>query len=277
VLTTLSPLRPSLHPLAVALALVATAAVASATGCAAGYGEPDGACTSASAVLAECGMHPETSPFGTCRDEQRAQAEELVALHRERGCSGLTDARSDGFTCEYLPFLCVEHTVEELLPFVTDGCSMFPDGVTGDQTRWLQCCIEHDFAYYGGGPEAARLAADRALEQCIAATCGGNVLSQAMYAGVRVGGTPAIDTPWRWGYGWRYDPLDGYRELPSDQRAAVDAQIRAYRSSPIAPASYESRVNGYLIGIGIVPDLAASVEDVAGATPICDGPRARPR
>ena len=80
-------------------------------------------------------------------------------------------------------------------PFTTDVCSMWPDGT------WATCCIEHDIAYWCGGPAEARERADDAFRACMRAE-GGPCLSTLSYVGVRVGGPAWMPFPWRWGYGW---------------------------------------------------------------------------
>jgi hypothetical protein len=80
-------------------------------------------------------------------------------------------------------------------PFTSDVCSMWPDGT------WAACCIEHDIAYWCGGPAAARDRADDAFRACMRKE-GGACLSTLTYVGVRVGGPSWMPFPWRWGYGW---------------------------------------------------------------------------
>jgi hypothetical protein len=217
-------------------------------------------CAVAADILARCGHAVEQSPFGTCRAEQRVQAEHLIALYEADGCA-LTSVKADSATCTLLPFLCVHHTVDELAPFVTDGCSMFPDGTLSDATRWQHCCIEHDFAYYAGGPEDARQAADGQLQACVQ-DASSRGLADLMYYGVRVGGTPALPTPWRWGYGWTYDPLDGYRTLPPDQAAAAAESVAAYLADPVAPAAIEQRLRALADVIASVPGLQDAIDRV---------------
>jgi hypothetical protein len=93
--------------------------------------------------------------------------------------------------------LCLQAS---LLDFTTDGCSLFPDGVRG--TSWCHCCIEHDLAYWKGGTAIERLAADEALRSCVTTSTGDQILAEAMYQGVRMGGAPYSLTPYRWAYGW---------------------------------------------------------------------------
>ncbi len=181
-------------------------------------------CTRAANALAVCGHVLEQSPFGTCQQAQREGAEYLLEIYASGGCTALADAKTDSWTCSVLPFLCVDHTASELAPFTTDGCTMFPDGTLSDATRWQHCCITHDFAYFTGGPASARDAADHALRSCIAGESN-QALADLVWAGVRLGGTPALRTPWRWGYGWTYDPLNGYRTLPGDQTSAAAAAV----------------------------------------------------
>jgi hypothetical protein len=80
----------------------------------------------------------------------------------------------------------------ELAPFTTDGCSLFPNGNSEHKTLWLQCCIQHDMAYWKGGTQPDRLAADVALEQCVN-DVGEPEIARIMLAGVRAGGTPYLE------------------------------------------------------------------------------------
>lgn len=90
-----------------------------------------------------------------------------------------------------------------LRPFSSDGCSMAPD------FDFHHCCVAHDYLYWQGGTEQARLAADRQFRRCIGEKKPG--LSHLYYAAVRVGGPPHLPTPFRWGFGWTstrtYHPL----------------------------------------------------------------------
>ena len=229
--------------------------------CAEAEYEPERACAEAIDILAECGYTFEQSPFGTCQADEAELAERIIVAYKEGGCANLSSAKTDSAICATLPLLCVEHSVAELVPFVTDGCSMFPDGALTDRTRWQQCCITHDFAYYAGGPEELREAADVALQQCMRAVS--NVaLADLVYYGVRLGGTPALPTPWRWGYGWRYDPLDGYRTLPAGQADAAAANLDAYRANPVPPDAFEQRLLALVDKISLVPGLDALVDQV---------------
>ncbi|MEM9177518.1 MAG: hypothetical protein AAGC67_20060 [Myxococcota bacterium] len=88
--------------------------------------------------------------------------------------------------------------VQPVLPFVTDGCSRFPD------TEWnTACCVEHDLAYWCGGTEAERAEADAAFGTCVAEGAGA-FMGWLMEAGVRVGGHPVFPSSYRWGYGHPY-------------------------------------------------------------------------
>lgn len=228
-------------------------------------------CDRAAGVLATCGQIVDQSPFGTCQPAQRKLAAEVVAVYDQRGCAALVNIKADSFLCSELPFLCVTHTVDELQPFVTDGCSMFPDGTPSNRTWWQHCCITHDFAYYAGGSADLRAAADDGLAACIASEVD-DAFGNLMRAGVRVGGTPALNTPWRWGYGWTYDALNGYRDLPDDQRAAAQAQIDAYMANPVPPDALEQRLDRLSDSIVSVPGLQEAMRAVQDEVDKLDQP-----
>lgn len=78
-----------------------------------------------------------------------------------------------------------------------DGCSFAPD------FDFAACCDAHDEVYWRGGSCEQRLAADRALRACIAAS-GRPILAKVYYSAVRLGGAPWWPLPWRWGFGWPY-------------------------------------------------------------------------
>ncbi|MGB0721009.1 MAG: FAD-binding oxidoreductase [Gammaproteobacteria bacterium] len=107
---------------------------------------------------------------------------------------------------------------DQLKPFTTDGCSVFPDGDLEDNTKWMECCMRHDFAYWKGGTFDDRERADEGLKQCVS-DLGEENLSIVMHLGVRLGGSPFYPTGYRWGYGWPY--LRGYEPLSSDERQQV--------------------------------------------------------
>jgi hypothetical protein len=80
-------------------------------------------------------------------------------------------------------------------PFTSDGCSLWPDG------PWVNCCLDHDIAYWCGGSSEDRDRADEAFRQCVAAESSTG-MGTVMFAGVRVGSLPWYPLPFRWGYGW---------------------------------------------------------------------------
>jgi hypothetical protein len=93
-------------------------------------------------------------------------------------------------------------------PFTTDGCSRFPDGTLSQNDIWLECCVNHDKAYWKGGSYQERVGADNELRDCVK-KAGEPAIAMIMLMGVRAGGTPYLPTDFRWGYGWPY--LRGYK------------------------------------------------------------------
>ncbi len=120
---------------------------------------------------------------------------------------------------------------EGLSPFASDGCSLFPDGSVISQDDWCTCCFEHDLAYWRGGTDEQREAADTRLRECVLGTTGSEALAAMMYEGVRVGGSPYFYTWYRWGYGWPYDRK--YQALTAQEESLADALEEQYfESSP---------------------------------------------
>jgi len=111
------------------------------------------------------------------------------------------------------------NSVQELAPFATDGCSLFPNGTPDKPNLWLHCCKAHDLDYWQGGTRAQRLLSDLRLQQCVSDT-GQAKIAILMFNGVRVGGSPALPTPFRWGYGWPFSKK--YSELTLSERNQVN-------------------------------------------------------
>ncbi len=113
-----------------------------------------------------------------------------------------------------------------LVPFTSDGCSLFPDGTLADRDKWCDCCQTHDLAYWQGGSADDRVRADEDLRSCVQARTGDADLAQTIYLGVRVGGHPVYPTWYRWGYGWPYGR--GYEPLTKSEKRQVEEQLAAY-------------------------------------------------
>lgn len=114
----------------------------------------------------------------------------------------------------------------QLSDFISDGCSLFPDSSLINADDWCACCLEHDIAYWKGGTEAERLAADQALRDCVLEATGDVHLSEAMYLGVRMGGSPYFKNWYRWGYGWNYQRK--YQALTQKERALAASKLEAF-------------------------------------------------
>jgi len=110
--------------------------------------------------------------------------------------------------------------------FSSDGCSLFPDGTPKDRSKWCDCCFAHDIAYWRGGTEKERKAADLALRDCVLDRTGNEALAEAMYLGVRAGGHPIFPTWYRWAYGWSYGR--GYVPLTEDERTQAGKKLQEY-------------------------------------------------
>lgn len=115
---------------------------------------------------------------------------------------------------------------QDLKPFTTDGCSVFPDGNIKHHSLWVNCCIRHDLAYWKGGTYDERNLADQTLKLCVA-NVGQSKIAAIMMAGVRVGGTPYLPTSYRWGYGWPF--FRGYKSLTDDEKIEVKNKLELFK------------------------------------------------
>jgi|TARA_B110000881_G_C18539657_1_gene497797 hypothetical protein len=124
-------------------------------------------------------------------------------------------------------------SAENIKAFTSDGCSLFPDGTFQQNQLWLSCCTAHDYAYWQGGTHEKRFIADEQLHQCITAV-GEPEIATLMLAGVRVGGSPYLPTPFRWGYGWSY--LRGYKTLTKAEKEQVNLSRKTKYDKPVLRA-----------------------------------------
>ena len=115
---------------------------------------------------------------------------------------------------------------DELTPFTSDGCSLFPEDSLINSDDWCSCCFEHDIAYWRGGTLEEREAADRALRDCVLAKTNNGALARVMYEGVRIGGSPYFYNWYRWGYGWSFDRT--YQSLTTAEHELADALLEDY-------------------------------------------------
>jgi len=122
----------------------------------------------------------------------------------------------------------------ELSDFTSDGCSLFPDSSLINSDDWCECCLAHDIAYWKGGTEAERLAADEALRDCVLKSTGDAQLAETMYVGVRMGGSPYFKNWYRWGYGWNYQRK--YQELTEEEKALAASKLKEFfAADPVLP------------------------------------------
>jgi len=113
-----------------------------------------------------------------------------------------------------------------ITPFVSDGCSLFPDGWVHEKDLWCDCCFKHDLAYWRGGTREQRQIADQALSECVKKRTKSDLLAEMMHTGVRFGGHPIFPNWYRWGYGWPYGR--GYQQLTSSEQRDVIRKEQDY-------------------------------------------------
>ena len=131
--------------------------------------------------------------------------------------------------CPLLGLFAAASRADGLKPFTTDGCSLWIDGTPEKPNLWRHCCVAHDLAYWQGGSESQRKAADQAIEACVTQAQGAG-MGQYIYTNVRWGGSPFWPSYYRWGYGWDYwyglKPR-GYKTPSAEEQAQIDALLPA--------------------------------------------------
>jgi len=123
-------------------------------------------------------------------------------------------------------FFSTTTPASDLKPFTSDGCSAFPDGTLFQQSLWSNCCFSHDLAYWKGGSAIQKNDADLRLKQCVESV-GEPEIAKIMLAGVRVGGSPFLNTSFRWGYGWPYGR--GYKFLSKPDKLQAILKLNAFK------------------------------------------------
>ncbi|MDB5105124.1 MAG: hypothetical protein JWP91_2813 [Fibrobacteres bacterium] len=150
---------------------------------------------------------------------------------------------------------CSRHP--RLSPFTTDGCSLFPDGDSQRGESWCECCVDHDYAYWKGGKDSERRAADSALGACVYRHTGDSVLADMVYAGTRAGGSGYFPTWYRWGYGWPYGAEavpDSVRQREIGRQPPMDLQASARKAcGEGGPAGSGGRRDSLQAGTGDSP------------------------
>jgi hypothetical protein len=154
------------------------------------------------------------------------------------------------------------NAAQALRPFTSDGCSVFPDGTWQQQQLWQPCCVAHDLAYWQGGTEAQRLAADEAMQQCVS-TIGEPEIASVMLAGVRVGGTPFLPTPFRWGYGW--SEFRGYQALSSEELSVIATSLALH---PLRLSVSPQPSPAAIIAPAANAAAEASIQELPAAIPV---------
>ncbi|MEE9309652.1 MAG: hypothetical protein V3U64_01400 [Cocleimonas sp.] len=106
--------------------------------------------------------------------------------------------------CEYYGLQTLWKKIEKdppALTFSSDGCTMWPDKTDGKNI--YQACFLHDLKYWAGYPDedVERLAADAELMLDVARIRQSTKMAEAMFHGVRVGGSSTLKLAFSWGFG----------------------------------------------------------------------------
>ncbi len=121
-------------------------------------------------------------------------------------------------------FCFAQDTIKE---FTFDGCSSIaPEGTLNNPDLWCDCCLIHDISYWKGGTSIDRKNADKELEKCVAEKTGDKALGFLFYNGVRIGGSPHINTTYRWGFGWDFGW--GYKKMTLKQEVEANLLLKSW-------------------------------------------------
>lgn len=161
--------------------------------------------------------------------------------------SGFMSLRTDLFRRCLLSFMAILPAIcsaeDQLHPFATDGCSLFPDRSLISPADWCKCCLAHDLAYWRGGSSDERLKADQELKLCVSKATGNEPLAELMFAGVRLGGGPYFFTSYRWGYGWAFGRE--YKSLTPEEEKKVSVLEKEYLATNPALSCPKPRVESH--------------------------------
>jgi hypothetical protein len=111
-----------------------------------------------------------------------------------------------------------------LKPFVSDGCTMYPDGTRDEPKKWRHCCFEHDLRYWFGGTKTEQKIADLRLKQCVT-NAAGDFQGNLMYTGIRLGHLSPIKSKWHWNWGWR-QKRKNFSPLSEKEREIATMEVR---------------------------------------------------
>ncbi len=126
-----------------------------------------------------------------------------------------------------------------LKSFMTDGCTMFPEGTPRRPSLWKHCCFEHDLRYWFGGASADMDFADESLKQCVKEAAG-SFWANLIYQGVREGHYSPIKNQYHWSWGWEPERAD------SPLSAAEKTTIRSGLGNlGLEPAYVHDFINKY--------------------------------
>lgn len=138
----------------------------------------------------------------------------LTTLAGDAFCNSLTEFSVNGQwqrTNALLGMIVGKDTVPVEQPilktFSSDGCSLSPNSFF--KAQFVDCCVQHDVAYWLGGTSQQKEKADSDFKMCMQSKLGKNygssiqeAVAETYYLGVSIGGVNYMPNAFRWGYGW---------------------------------------------------------------------------
>lgn len=140
-----------------------------------------------------------------------------------------------------LLFLITLNLFAKVQPFVTDGCTMFPDGTRREPKLWYNCCLAHDLVYWLGGGKQLQKQADQELRACVIDVSSG-FRGNLMYFGVRLGHYSPIKNKYQWG--WGREGKNPFSPVTNEEKKEA---LRLISPEPIESEVKENFIKNYLL------------------------------
>jgi hypothetical protein len=154
----------------------------------------------------------------------------------------------------------------ELLPFQSDGCTGWFDGI--GKKDYTECCLQHDINYWAGGTSQEKRQTDVELRKCVSEIAG-PFMGYLMYVSVRIFGYTDPTDVTRWGYGWKYkrkncplneeEKAEAAAKTPSDLKTGLVKLMTPEQRANTKLQSYQAEPYPTLTGNYCLDEVASAL------------------